>query len=403
MNYDIAVIGGGIVGTATAMILAHRLRSSLIVIEAEDHIAAHQSGHNSGVIHSGLCYRPGTLKAANCVIGRELMYRFCLEHGIPHERCGKIVVATEENEIPVLKELERRGLANGLQGVRALKRVELGEYEPHVTGIAGLFVPQTGIVDYAKVTEAFASAAKRDGAGVITKARVVGFRHHAHGLILETEKGEIDCRYLINCGGLHSDRIARLCGIDPGVKIVPFRGEYYEVLPERGALVNNLIYPVPDPAFPFLGVHFTRMIHGGIEAGPNAVLALKREGYTKWSFSWRDTVETFSYQGFWRLAGKYYKAGLGEIHRSFSKKAFVRSLQKLIPEIKEEDLRPGGAGVRAQALTPEGFLVDDFRVVQADRMIHVLNAPSPAATASISIARYLADMAWKQFDLVPKI
>lgn len=403
MKYDIAVIGGGIVGTATAMILVHRFRSSLIIIEAEDHVAAHQSGHNSGVIHSGLYYKPGTLKAANCVLGRELMYRFCLEHGIPHERCGKIVVATEENEIPGLKELERRGLANGLQGTMVLKAEELHEHEPHVTGIAGLFVPQTGIVDYAKVTEAFASAAKGDGAGVITGMRVIGCRHHAHGLILETERGEMSCRYLINCGGLHSDRIARLCGIDPGVKIIPFRGEYYEIVPDRRALVNNLIYPVPDPAFPFLGVHFTRMIHGGIEAGPNAVLAFKREGYTKWSFSWRDTIETFSYQGFWRLAGKYHKAGLGEIYRSFSKKAFVRSLQKLIPEIKEEDLRPGGAGVRAQALTPEGFLVDDFRVVQADRMIHVLNAPSPAATASLSVARYLADMAWKQFDLVPKI
>ncbi|MFH1146871.1 MAG: L-2-hydroxyglutarate oxidase [Pseudomonadota bacterium] len=402
MKYDIAIIGGGIVGVAAAMVLTRRYKCSLVVIEAEDRLAAHQSGHNSGVIHSGLYYRPGSLKADNCVLGRELMYRFCAENEIPHEQCGKVVVATKESEIPVLKELERRGLANGLRGLRVLTPEDIRAYEPHVAGVAGLFVPQTGIVDYVNVTEAFASLAKREGAHILTGLRLIGFRRDSDGLLLETGRGEIACRYGMNCGGLQSDRIARLCGIDPGVQIVPFRGEYYEIIPERRALVNNLIYPVPDPAFPFLGVHFTRMIQGGVEAGPNAVLALKREGYTKWSFSCRDAVETFSYRGFWRLAGRHFREGMGEIHRSLSKKGFVKALQNLIPEIEENDLRSGGAGVRAQALTPEGFLVDDFRVVQADRMIHVLNAPSPAATASISIAETLADMARKQFNLVPK-
>jgi len=397
--YGVAIIGGGIVGMATAMALVSRPGLSLIVLEAEDRLAAHQSGHNSGVIHSGLYYKPGSLKARNCVEGREAMYRFCQEHGIAHERCGKVVVATSESELPALEELERRGRANGLQGLKRLRPEEIREYEPHVSGIAGLFVSETGIVDYVQVTQAFANVVRAAGGEIQTGARVHGFRRETNGLVLETQRGEIHCRYLINCGGLQSDRIARMCGVDPRLQIIPFRGEYYELIPERHYLVKNLIYPVPDPKFPFLGVHFTRMIHGGVEAGPNAVLAFKREGYQKGNLSLTDMLETVSYRGFWRMAGKYWKTGIGEFYRSFSKRAFVKALQRLIPELGFEDVHPAGAGVRAQAVEPTGLLVDDFRIVEAERMIHVLNAPSPAATASISIGKTIASMAAKNFDL----
>ncbi|MBI4640441.1 MAG: L-2-hydroxyglutarate oxidase, partial [Candidatus Tectomicrobia bacterium] len=331
--------------------------------------------------------------------GREAMYRFCQDHGIAHERCGKLVVATHESELPALAELERRGHANGLKELRRLGPEEIREYEPHTSGIAGLLVPETGIIDYKQVTRVFADLVRAAGGEIETGARFQRFNRETDGLVLETAKGEVRCRHLINCGGLQSDRIARMCGVDPHLKIIPFRGEYYELIPERHSLVKNLIYPVPDPSFPFLGVHFTRMIHGGVEAGPNAVLAFKREGYTQWSFSAKDTLEVASYSGFWQMALKYWKTGIGEFYRSFSKQAFVNALKKLIPELGFDDIHPAGAGVRAQAVEPNGFLVDDFRIVEAERMIHVLNAPSPAATASISIGRTIAGMAEKSFEL----
>jgi L-2-hydroxyglutarate oxidase len=398
--FDIVIIGGGIVGMATAMTLANRGKVSLTVVEAEDELAAHQTGHNSGVIHSGLYYKPGSLKARNCSEGRDAMYRFCEEHQIAHERCGKIVVATSQKEIPALDELERRGNANGIQGMKRIKQEELRDYEPHAAGIEGLWVPVTGIVDYVEVTNKYADIVRTAGGGVQTGTRVTGCIRKSDHLVLETTRGEILCRNLINCGGLQSDRIARMCGMDPKLRITPFRGEYYELVPERRHLVRNLIYPVPDPSFPFLGVHFTRLIHGGIEAGPNAVLALKREGYTKTSFSFHDAKEILFDHGFRVLAYKYWKTGLGEMVRSWSKSAFVKALRKLMPELRKDDIRPAGAGVRAQALEPSGFLVDDFRIIEAEGMIHVLNAPSPAATASISIGQAISQMATKNFSLV---
>jgi L-2-hydroxyglutarate oxidase len=398
-RYDVAVIGGGIIGMATAMALTSRWRLSLIVLEAANRLAAHQSGHNSGVVHSGLYYRRGSLKARTCVEGREAMFRFCQEHGIAHARCGKLVVATRDSELPVLEELERRGNANGLQGLQRLGPDEIRKHEPHASGIAGLFVPETGIVDYAQVTRAFAEMATKAGATILTDARVHGVQRRADELLLETATGEVSCRSLINCGGLQSDRIARMCGLEPQIQIIPFRGEYYELVPERRFLVRNLVYPVPDPEFPFLGVHFTRMIHGGVEAGPNAVLGFKREGYKRWDCSVADVREMASYRGFWRMAWRYRKAGIGELCRSFSKRAFVKALQRLIPELGLEHIRRTGSGVRAQAVEPTGQLVDDFRIVEADRMIHVLNAPSPAATASLSIGGAIANLAAERFDL----
>ena len=397
--YDVAIIGGGIVGTATAMALGSYSGLSLVILEAEETLAAHQSGHNSGVIHSGLYYKPGSLKARNCVQGRQEMYRFCQEHGVPHERCGKLVIATHESELPALEELQRRGVANGLEGIRRLGPEEIRELEPHATGIAGLHVPDTGIVDYAEVTRRFADIAQKSGGQILTGARVLAFRRLGGEFVLETARQEIRCRHLVNCAGLQSDRVARLCGVEPGLQIIPFRGEYYYLLPDRRSLVRNLIYPVPDPRFPFLGVHFTRTIHGGVEAGPNAVLALKREGYRRASVSPRDIARWVTYGGYWRMVRKYWKTGLGEFYRSVNKRAFVKALQRLIPELRREDLARGGAGVRAQAVDPSGALIDDFRIVRADRMIHVLNAPSPAATASISIGTTIARMAAESFDL----
>jgi len=397
--WDVAIIGGGIVGTATGMALVRRGVGRVVILEAEPKLAAHQTGNNSGVIHSGLYYKPGSLKAQNCVEGRRVMYRFLQEHGIAHDRCGKLVVAANPSEIPALEELERRGRANGLEGLRRLRAEELKEYEPAVAGVAGLHVADTGIVDYTAVTHAFGRLVSEAGGEVWTAARVTGVERRDGRLILETTRGTVESRALINCAGLQSDRVARLCGVEPGVKIVPFRGEYYELVPGRQSLVRNLIYPVPDPRFPFLGVHFTRMIKGGVEAGPNAVLAFRREGYTRTSFSARDSLEMFAYKGFWKMAAKYWGMAVGEWHRSFSKRAFVRALQGLIPELRGEDVHPGGAGVRAQALDPDGRLLDDFHIVEADRMVHVLNAPSPAATASISIGEAIAGMATKSFGI----
>ncbi len=398
-RYDVVIIGGGIIGLATAMALKTGSNMALAVLEAEDRLAQHQTGHNSGVIHSGLYYRPGSLKARNCVVGRRAMYEFCQEHGIAHERCGKLVVATDASELPALAELERRGQANGLEGLRRLGPEEIHEYEPHTVGIAGLLVPETGIIDYKQVSQVYADIIRKEGGEIHTKAQVHGCRRYTDELVLETSRGAVHCRYLVNCGGLHADEVARLCGVDPQLQIVPFRGEYYELVPERQFLVKNLIYPVPDPRFPFLGVHFTRMIHGGVEAGPNAVLAFKREGYRWEDFSPKDTLKMVAYPGFWKMVSKYWQTGLGEMYRSLSREAFVKALQKLIPELRMQDVRPAGSGVRAQAVAPDGALVDDFRIVETERMVHVLNAPSPGATASISIGKSIAEMAAKSFAL----
>lgn len=397
---DVAVIGGGVVGTATAMALLERHPGlSVTVLEKEDRLAAHQTGHNSGVIHSGLYYKPGSLKASTCISGRDALYQFCAEHGIAHERCGKIVVATCAAEISALDLLEQRGRENGLEGIERLDGQGLRNYEPHVAGIAGLFVPQTGIVDYTKVTEAYAQVIRSRGGHLRTCCQVERITRQSSGFVLGTAQGDLSCRFLVNCAGLYSDRLALLSGIATDVRIIPFRGEYYEISAGRCGLVKNLIYPVPDPAFPFLGVHFTRMIGGGLEAGPNAVLAFKREGYGRFSFSLRDTLEMFMFAGFRNLARRYWRVGVQEYRRSFSRKIFVSDLRRLIPELQGEDLRPGGSGVRAQAVDAEGRLLDDFCLVSGDGMIHVLNAPSPAATASISIGRTIADHAAELFTL----
>ena len=397
---DVAVIGGGVVGTATAMALLERCPGLTVsVLEKEDHLAAHQTGHNSGVIHSGLYYKPGSLKAGTCTSGREALYRFCAEHSIAHERCGKIVVATSDAEIPALDALEYRGRENGLTGLERFDSRGLRHFEPHAAGVAGLFVPQTGIVDYTAVTEAYGNVIRSLGGRVQTSCSVDRVTRQPGGFVLGTSRGNLPCRFLVNCAGLQCDRLARICGVTTDVRIIPFRGEYYQIEPGRLDLVKNLIYPVPDPAFPFLGVHFTRMIAGGLEAGPNAVLAFKREGYDRFSFSLRDTLEMLMFAGFRKLARRYWRVGVQEYRRSFSRNVFVRDLQRLVPELRREDVRPGGAGVRAQAVDAEGRLLDDFCLVEGDGMIHVLNAPSPAATASISIGRKIADHAADIFAL----
>ncbi len=395
--YDFAIIGGGIVGAATALSIQKLSKYSVVIIEAEKSVAYHQTGNNSGVIHSGLYYKPGSLKAKNCVDGRNMMYHFCEENNIPFERCGKVVLATSNDELPALDELERRGIANGLTSLKRLAKEEIKEYEPFAEGIAGIFVAETGIVDYTKVTEAYAKIISENGGELNLKSKFLSLKKDRNILVLQTISGEIRSKFLINCGGLQSDRIAKICGVDPKLQIIPFRGEYYKLKKEKEYLVNNLIYPVPDPRFPFLGVHFTKMIGGGIEAGPNAVLAFKREGYTNKDFSFRDVAGMITYQGFWKMARQHYKMGFTEFRRSFSKRLFVESLQKLVPEIEYEDVYAEGAGVRAQALESNGKLVDDFRIIEAEKMIHVLNAPSPAATASLSIGNIIANKAISAF------
>lgn len=396
--YDITVIGGGIVGTAAAFSILKEKETKLLLIEKESALALHQTGNNSGVIHSGLYYKPGSLKAANCAAGREMMYAFCEEYNIPFERCGKIVVAASANEIPALQLLEERGSANGLTGIKRLSAGEIKEYEPYANGIAGLFVPQTGIVDYTVVTNKYAGLIKSYGGEIKFNSELNSVKKDGNEFILSTRDEEIRTKFILNCGGLQSDRIAGLCGVDPGLMIVPFRGEYYKIRSEKRYLVKNLLYPVPDINFPFLGVHFTRMINGDIEAGPNAVLAFKREGYDKKDFSIRDLKEMALFPGFWKMASKFYKMGFQEFRRSFSKELFLKSLQKLVPGIKYEDIEAGGSGIRAQALEPDGKLVDDFRIVEAAGMIHVLNAPSPAATASLSIGKKISQMVINRFN-----
>jgi L-2-hydroxyglutarate oxidase len=389
---DVAIAGGGLVGLGTAMALAGR-GLKVAVLEAEDRVAAHQSGHNSGVIHSGLYYKPGSHKARLCVEGARALYRFCAEEGIAHQRCGKLVVATHAEELPWLDELERRGTANGLAGVRRLGPEEIREIEPHAAGIAALHVPETGIADYPAVAQGMARRIEARGGRVATGARVLAVRRDGAGLVVETARGAFAASLLVNCAGLQADRVARLCGADPALRILPFRGEYYQLTPERRGLVRGLIYPVPDPRFPFLGVHLTLMVNGGVEAGPNAVLALKREGYRWRDVSLRDAAGIAAWPGFWRLAARFWRIGAYEVRRSLLKSVFVRDLQRLVPELVASDLRRAGSGVRAQALDSQGRLVDDFHIVRGERAIHVLNAPSPAATASIRIGEEIAAMA----------
>jgi len=397
-QFDLVVVGGGIVGLATAMNAIERFpHLRIALLEKESQPAAHQTGRNSGVIHSGLYYRPGSLKATMCVAGAAAMVQFCRDNGIPHEVCGKVVVATRESEFPALDELHRRATANGVPGVRVITPEELREYEPHCRGLKALHVPTTGITDYSKVAGKYAERFTRSGGEFHSGTEVIGFASGKMSTVL-TKKGEFSTRALINCAGLHSDRVARMAGAAPGVQIVPFRGEYYTVAQHRAELVRGLIYPVPDARLPFLGVHFTRRITGEIEAGPNAVLAWKREGYTRSDFQFDDVKEMLSFPGFWRLGRRFWRSGVGEFYRSFSKRAFVRALQRLVPELGESDLAPGGSGVRAQAVTREGGLVDDFCIVGSANMIHVLNVPSPAATASLKIGQKIVEMAAERFD-----
>jgi L-2-hydroxyglutarate oxidase LhgO len=394
-GYDIVVIGGGIVGLSVAMETTRRFpRLRLLLVEKESRLAAHQTGHNSGVIHSGIYYKPGSVKARTCVTGARALIEFCREHGIAHQVCGKVIVATSQDEISRLNELQRRGTANGLQGLRRLNRDELREIEPHCAGIEALYVPGTGITDYAAVAAKYADLTRERGGEIRTGCKVIGIAQRRDGeTTLETTTGELSARFVINCAGLHSDRVSRMAGNDAKVRIVPFRGEYYELRPERRHLVRALIYPVPDPRFPFLGVHFTRGVHGTVEAGPNAVLAFKREGYRKSDFSLRDVWGEVGYPGFWRMAARYWRNGLGEFYRSASKAAFVKALQRLVPEIQSRDLDRGGSGVRAQALGRDGALIDDFQFVCAGNRVHVCNVPSPAATASIPIGQAIVGMA----------
>jgi L-2-hydroxyglutarate oxidase len=392
---DVAVVGGGVVGIATALALCGEGRS-VVVLEAEERLAAHQSGHNSGVIHSGLYYKPGSLKARLCTTGAAALYRFCEEEGIAHRRTGKLVVATRADELPRLDELERRGRANGLAGLVRLGSAEqIREIEPHAVGIAALHVPESGIVDYPAVVQACARRIEAAGGRIAIGARVLGVAPEPGGLVVETARGAFGCRLLVNCAGLQADRVARLCGVEPDVRIVPFRGEYLELVPERRPLVRALIYPVPDPRFPFLGVHLTRTVTDQVEAGPNAVLALHREGYRWRDVSPRDLLDTASWPGFWRLMGRIWRPAAGEVWRSAVRAAFVASLRRLVPELTGRDLVPGGSGVRAQALDRQGRLVDDFHVLTGERALHVLNAPSPAATAALAIGRHLAGAAAK--------
>ena len=390
--YDFAIVGGGIVGLSTGMSLGQRYPNArIVVLEKESRWAFHQTGNNSGVIHSGIYYKPGSFKAKFCREGSRSMVQFCQKHGIDYEVCGKVIVATKPNELLQLENLYKRGLENGLS-VTKISAEEVKEIEPHVHCLAGIRVPTTGIVDYKQVGQKYAELIESQGGELRLNTKVEKISETDKGQVLETNNGTFETRFLINCAGLHSDRIAKLGQVNPQAKIVPFRGEYYELVPEKRYLVKTLIYPVPNPDFPFLGVHFTRMIDGSVHAGPNAVLSMKREGYKKTDFDLRDFAEVMAYPGFWKLAAKHADEGIQEMIRSFSKAAFVRSLQKLIPEVQASDLIPTHAGVRAQALMNDGKLVDDFLIVKGENSVHVCNAPSPAATSSIEIGNAIAQV-----------
>jgi L-2-hydroxyglutarate oxidase LhgO len=401
MTYDIAIIGGGILGLATARALRERApRARIVVLEKEVDIALHQTGHNSGVIHSGIYYKPGSSKARLCVEGVRLLKAYCREHDIEVETCGKVIVATAEEEVPRLQALYERGVANGVPGLALIDAARLKELEPHASAVAAIHSPETAIVDYRQVAATLADELVKRGVTLERSFRVTSIARLRDGLRIATpDDHAVTATHLVNCAGLYSDVVARLADAAVDVQIVPFRGEYYMVRPERQHLVNGLIYPVPDPQFPFLGVHFTRTIHGEVEAGPNAVLALGREGYGWTRINPAEALGTLRYRGFWVMAHKYWRTGAYEVYRSVSKWAFVKALQRLVPALRAEDIRRGGSGVRAQAVTADGGLVDDFRIVQSADAIHVLNAPSPAATASLAIGRHIAGLAAETFRI----
>ncbi len=399
-TYDIGVIGGGIIGLATAMHLSHEFpKYKVAVLEKESEIARHQTGHNSGVIHAGIYYTPGSQKANFCSTGGMMLRGFADRHGIPYEMCGKLIVATDESEVPQLQEVYRRGIANGAEGLEIIGRERITELEPHAAGVKAVLSPNTGIVDYAEVSRTYAAVMMENGCDLLTDTEVRAITRNNGVLHVETSNGSVAAKNLINCAGLHADTVAAMMGVDPGLRIIPFRGEYLTLRPERSHLVNSLIYPVPDPKLPFLGVHFTRRIGGTIEAGPNAVLAFAREGYSRSSFNLEDAVGFLTYPGFWRMSAAHWKTAVEEQYRSVVRTAFVRSLQALVPEIKKEDLHEPGAGVRAQAVDQNGNLLQDFRISETENAIHVLNAPSPAATSSLTISGYIVDLARKSFGL----
>ncbi len=396
-TFDLAVVGGGIVGLATAYQFTRRfVGKRVVILEKEDQVAVHQTGHNSGVLHSGIYYKPGSLKAINCRAGKKAMEAFCAEEGIAHEICGKVIVAVSEADLPALQRIHERGVANGVSCV-LIDKNRLAELEPHASGVAALHVPEAGIVNYRQVCTRLAEKVREAGGEVVFNAKVTAIRSRSDGVIAVSTAGDFSSRQLVNCAGLHSDRVARLSGHNPGAQIIPFRGEYFALKPSAYRLCRNLIYPTPDPRFPFLGVHFTRMTDGSVECGPNAVLAFGREAYSFFRINPRDLLETLTYRGFLRMGLKHWRMGLGEIWRSVNKSAFVRALQRLMPEITASDLEPAPAGIRAQAVAPDGALVDDFLIQQADRVVNVCNAPSPAATASLQIGETIVDRLASRF------
>ena len=397
-QYDIVIIGGGILGLSTAMQLLERSPQwRVAVVEKEEELATHQTGHNSGVMHSGIYYRPGSHKAQFCVAGLNNMVKFCEENEIEFQQCGKVIVALHESELGRLQDLYERGTANGVPDLEIVGPERLKEIEPHTAGVRALWAPHTGIVDFTKVAAAFANKFHQAGGDIFTGAAVKKITRSTGSVALDTTKGTLQAKYLINCAGLYADKVASMTGENVGVRIIPFRGEYYTLRQESHHLVSGLIYPVPDPQFPFLGVHFTRNIKGHVEAGPNAVMALRREGYRKRDFSLGDSLGNLAYPGFWKMALKYWKIGMGEVYRSYSRRVFLRDLQRLLPEIQNSDLASGGSGVRAQAVARDGSLLDDFSIIQSGDAIHVLNAPSPGATSSLAIGEHIAGLAIENF------
>jgi (S)-2-hydroxyglutarate dehydrogenase len=400
-EYEVVIIGGGIIGLSTAMQLLRRYPriGKVAVLEKEAELATHQTGHNSGVIHSGIYYRPGSWKSQFCVGGVKKLIQFCEENEIEYEQCGKVIVATDESELGRLQNLYERGIANGVEGLELVEPERLKEIEPHTFGIKALWSPKTGIIDYVKVASAHAMRFQQAGGGIYTSAPVQKITNSAGSLTIETSRGTLQARHIINCAGLYADKVAEMMGEQTDVRIIPFRGEYYTLRPESQHLVKGLIYPVPDPRFPFLGVHYTRNIHGQVEAGPNAVLALAREGYRKSDVDLVESWEAVTFPGFWKMSMQHWKTGVAEFHRSYSKKVFVHDLQRLLPEIRSEDLSPGGAGVRAQAVSRSGALLDDFSILRGQKAVHVLNAPSPGATSSLAIGEHLVGLAAEAFGL----
>lgn len=387
---DVAVVGGGIVGVATARALVRAGVGDVLVLEAEDRLARHQTGHNSGVIHSGLYYRPGSLKAHTCGVGREAMYRYCRERGLPHRRCGKLVVATSEDELPRLAVLERRGRENGLDGLQRLDARAVAEQAPDVRAVEALWVPQTGITDFAAVTRSLARDVVESGGRIQTGGRLTDVRREDGGLRLRTTAGTVEAGHVINCAGLQSDRVAQMCDVDPGLRIIPFRGDYFRVADPGPTLASFPVYPVPDPRLPFLGVHFTPDLDGRVVAGPNAALAFSREGYDPLDVDFRDLADAVTWTGFWRVIGRFWRQAFAEAARSLSRRAFARAARTLVPGLDASDFSRNGSGVRAQAVEADGTLVDDFRIVEGERSLHVVNAPSPAATASLAIGKRVA-------------